>query len=142
MREIRYRGRTKLGEMWVMGYFVPHDKETYIFTENQIHRGIGLDGWLNCCQMYEVDPLTVGQFTGKLDKYGKKIFEGDIVKTKYGRLCVVCWHSSIGLACWDLDPVKTRENIRNTSAPNDYDLWVSNNLEVVGNIHDYPEMLK
>jgi hypothetical protein len=28
------------------------------------------------------------------DKNGEKIFEGDIVKTKYGRLCVVEWRST------------------------------------------------
>lgn len=89
-----------------------------------------------------VDADTVGQFTEKVDKYGKKIFEGDIVKTKYGRLCIVTWFDSRMHVGWDLDVVNTRENVRNTSAPDAYDMWASENLEVVGNIHDNPEMLR
>ncbi|WP_407450032.1 YopX family protein [Fibrobacter sp.] len=89
-----------------------------------------------------VDPETVSEFIGKRDKYGQKIFEGDIVKTKYGRLCIVEWFNSQTYMGWDLKVVNTRENVRNTSAPDAYDMWASKNLEVVGNIHDNPEMLK
>ena len=32
---------------------------------------------------WEVDPATVGQFTGLYDKNGKKIFEGDVVRIEY-----------------------------------------------------------
>ena len=138
MRELRFRGKTTTNGMWIAGFYACIPDGIY----GPDRHWIGIKK----CEgrfptMLQVDPETVGQFTGKLDKNGKKIFEGDIVKTKYGRLCVVCWRSSIGLACWDLDPVNMRENIRNTCAPNDYDLWVSKNLEVVGNIHDNPEML-
>lgn len=81
----------------------------------------------------EVWPETIGRFTGRLDKHGKKIFEGDIVKTKYGRLCEVIWFDSRMQMGWDLKPVNTRENIWHTQAPDTYDIWDSKNLEVVGN---------
>ena len=81
----------------------------------------------------EVWPETIGRFTGRLDKYGKKIFEGDIVKTKYGRLCEVIWFDSRMQMGWDLKPVDTQENIWHMQAPDTYDIWDSKNLEVVGN---------
>ena len=34
-------------------------------------------------QIYEVDPETVGEFTGLTDKNGTKVFEGDIVNLHY-----------------------------------------------------------
>lgn len=91
---------------------------------------------------HEVWPETVGQFTGFLDKNGKKIFEGDIVKTKYGRLCVIKWFSSPSSGEWDMTPISTAKNIFETQPPDIYDLFVSANLEVVGNIHDNPELME
>lgn len=81
---------------------------------------------------YDVIPETVGQFIGRYDKNDKKIFENDIVKTKYGRKCVVVWFSSDKYNAWDLKPVENYER----KAPDKYDLWNPENLEVVGNVFE------
>ena len=85
---------------------------------------------------YEIDPETVCEFTGLTDKNSVKIFEGDIVKTKYGRHCKVIWFSSRCYVQWDLFPVENKHE-----APDHFDIWDFKNLEVIGNIYDNPELM-
>ena len=123
MREIIFRAKTVCDGDWVYGGITwnPSKKEVFIHTE-----------W----DEGKVIPETVGQYTGLCDKNGTKIFAGDIVKTKYGRLCEVRWFSSPCSQCWDLIPIEATQK-----APDSYDVWASKNLEVIGNIHDNPELL-
>lgn len=68
MREILFRGRRLDNGEWVEGYGVVQNIE-----DGESH--IKSDGaWV------EVDPATVGQFVGREDKHGKRIFTGDVVE--------------------------------------------------------------
>ncbi len=87
--------------------------------------------------LVEVIPETVGRYTGLTDKNGRKIFEEDIVKTKYGRRCKVIWFASPCFQGFDLRPIEDRQ-----SSPDKFDLYASNNLEVIGNIYDNSELMK
>lgn len=73
---------------------------------------------------------TVGQFTGELDKNGKEIYEGDIIKDPDGSHGVVVWH----IAAW---AVKWSDGDGLT------DLIQENSIgEVVGNEFQHPDLLK
>jgi uncharacterized phage protein (TIGR01671 family) len=124
MREILFRGKTYDGEWVYGGYFEDRD---YHF----IPRGIG-------AAFVEVDPETVGQFTGVFDNNGNKIFEGDIVDF-YEVLCQKR----------DMIPFKGVvkrgngyyyvEYINERNQKGRWNLSSCWHLEVVGNIHDNKE---
>ena len=134
MREILFRGQcTETGD-WIKGHYV----RLFDDKGNRFHRIYSGYAESDCGDLYpdwfEVDLETVGQFTGLTDKNGKKIFEGDIVKAL--RICnqevwtgyVVMWNG-----CFALKDAKTR----NVPA---IDLF--NVYEVIGNIHDNPDLME
>lgn len=135
MREILFRGKRKDNGKWVYGFYA-------LFASNKgLKHGIYTGTENGCVIPYEVDPETIGQFTGLTDRNGKKIFEGDIVKE---------WSSH-----WKT-PLKTEINIyevvceylgslhliRKTEyGENSTPLYRRSVVEVIGNIYDSPELL-
>lgn len=129
MREILFRGKSKIGE-WFEGYyiagvfcgeFVCFIKYEARDTEGQMHS-------------YTVDviPETVGQFTGITDRNGKKIFEGDIIRLNNS---TEVFYIDFDESCWECKSVKYKYfTHRLENFPKKY--------EVVGNIHDNPELLE
>lgn len=133
MREILFRGKRLDNGEWVEGN---------LFVSDTNGRAYILAGSRIVTIEWEIDPSTVGQYTGQKDKNGKRIFEGDIMKQKdityqgeiqiEGEKYLVA--SSSG--CWFGICKKT-----------DYKsaIFLSelcNTGEVIGNIHDNAELLK
>ena len=122
-----YRTKYKNGD-WVYGLLT--DVENYAgFSEMTNTNGVsGID----------VDKNTVGQFTGLTDKNGKKIFEGDIID---------CWSEGVNAqgtvqqrkdGLWIVYPA-WQKHIMWGLCPDEYS---NTTVEVIGNIHDNPELLK
>ena len=72
MREILFRGKRVDNGEWVEGNFVKDNTATYITMPLK-----------DSHYLIDVDPSTVGQYTGLCDKNGKRIFEGDAIKSHY-----------------------------------------------------------
>lgn len=80
MREILYRGRCvdareKTGE-WIFGYYI-FAKSVWASVHAIVTPSRDPDGGI---RTLEIDPDTLGEFTGRKDKTGQRIFEGDVVE--------------------------------------------------------------
>lgn len=140
MREILFRGKGTSGlsaNEWVYGYYckdfwTPRKGHGILPTDEE--RG----GYV------EVDPSTVGQFTGLTDKNGKRIFEGDIVSAT-GLTPHPEWEydSVTGVVEWcgGAFGVEGRKNDDYTPYAWLYDSCAACR-EIIGNIHDNPELLE
>lgn len=131
MRDILFKGKRKDNGEWVEGFYFKRDEHNHYIGDGQVPAQF----------FYEVIPETVGQFTGLTDKNGKAIFEGDIVKW------AEVWEHEINgiIESEGIDQVVYKGNefeLKNK----DPLLWLYGEegltLEVIGNIHDNPELLR
>lgn len=140
-REILFRGKRTDNNEWAYG--IPIDTESeggfkeFIVSHAKWESDDNSIDFLET-DVYEVNPRTIGQYTGLTDKHGKKIFEGDIVS-------LVCdGNVHIFVVIWDLDELDFKAtNGKQNYGPGGYEyLPCSEEIEIIGNIHDNPELLK
>ena len=167
MREILFRGKRRDNGEYVFGCyykqseFYGDEKEDHIIITT--HEDLSYDQALD---YYAVYPETVGQFTGLTDKNGKKIFERDIVKQTFEKTVAITtadlwdgdeyadlYGEDVGVvvilpskgACIK-NPVIHREvngeTVQDGETAKMYKNICSGRCEVIGNIHDHPELLE
>ena len=133
MREILFRGKRMDDGEWVEGYLVKAvGGECMILPVTTEHCG-----GAEFSEGYHCDPTTVGQYTGLKDKNGKRIFEGDICRnTRTGEIVSVKWHGTMAGYVWN-------KRIADGFLFDFGELFrACDKYEVIGNIHDNPELLK
>ena len=142
MREILFRGKLKdkdewIGE-WIEGIYCPCYWDLYMRRVEKTRIIILSNKGKTDGLWREVIPETVGQYTGLTDKNGKRIFEGDIVH------CVSKLDSAdmvIIFECGQFRMILAEKYHEYQTNVGYYDINCFAK-EVIGNIHDNPELLR
>lgn len=139
MREILFRGKRIDNGEWIYGDLRQYSKKhigIYSFELQQIVRGI--------------DPSTVGQYTGLKDKNGKRIFEGDMFEDRREDMYAVVifkdgcfrleWYGITG--AWMEYGFDECGGGWGKVECESFDMYHIESFEIIGNIHDNPEVLE
>lgn len=142
MRTIKFKGKTKSDNQWVYGFYFKIDENHYI-----------LENVLGGSQKQEIIPETLGQFTEIYDSNGKEIYEGDICQIttaikrgfqKDGEKRILGyvefgenWVNDIDINVFNTFYIKSRSGYKGS-----IHYHLPNNLIIIGNIHDNPELLE
>ena len=147
MREILFRAKTEpnckdviTGKIiknpkWVYGYVdlgYMHDCKSSLIGDEKGNK------------TYKCQYETIGQFTGLTDKSGKKIFEGDIGKykqvdgAKRNGKPITC----IGKVVYNVKTASFAIESKDKTGCKYFDYFPIKDFEVIGNIHDNPELLE
>ena len=145
MREVLFRGKERYSDGWKNGLLI---KGTWYLDESELTVIVPLDvAFFPRCELteyYEVMPETVGEFTGLHNGAGQKIFEDDIVRFE-GNLYRVRREDETPGGVWSSTAYILQQigwdclmSFEDTIDEYSNEICV----EIVGNIHDNPELLK
>lgn len=130
-RVIKFRGKRTDDGKWIYGYLADED---YINNINEV-----------AMPSEEVDSNTVGQFTGLKDRLSQEVYEGDVVfwiatdmrGRGRGEQGAIFWDKHT--MSWAIERDKPCADGRPCIISRPFDRKY---LEVIGNIHDNPELMK
>lgn len=147
MREILFRGKRMDNGEWVFG-----DLRHIFYGECYPHIVDNSNGLNNSVCGLEVDPATVGQFTGLTDRNGVKIFEGDIIRwhdntelSVGGQIAEVCFGKYRDADSAFDDVYAIGFYLRTSGGECVTICWLDeykNDFDIIGNIYDNPELME
>ena len=131
MRKILFKGKRVDNGDWIEGIPIKTHIGTFIVFEENPHYCIQY-GYMEIDGLCKVDENTVCQYTGLTDKNGKKIWDGDIVRSDDGKVGQVQWFEEhCAFMIWNIT-----DNKVHFLFDNDF-----SKIEVIGNIFDNPDLL-
>lgn len=124
--EIKFRGKRVDNGKWVHGSLLLVNGEAYIYDSyfgdlEDTDFGYGFT---------RVLPKTVGQYTGMKDNEWVEIYEGDVIKCVGGE-----YYSGY----YEINAIAKIEDVRDMAM---YNFLNAEKIEIVGNVHDNPELLE
>lgn len=141
IREILFRGKRLEDGVWVEGYYA---KATDMLEDEEVHiifnPELALFPRSEFGTFDEIDPDTLGQYTGMKDKNGMKIFEGDIVVLNKDVKQIFNVEDGEVRYGWGGFYIKDFSTLNSLNTLASYDCVLRG--EVIGNIHDNPELLE
>lgn len=141
MRTIKFKAKCLDNQEWTCGFFYKENDNIYIIEDRQ------KECMLNRNIPYKVDPDTVCQFTGFLNKNGKEIYEGDVLcsdkepsgifpLSKDPHMAVVCWSEEHGVFYRMTFKAPKAEVFLNANRSCHVLSRFIRSYEVIGNIHE------
>jgi len=124
MRETKFRGFNRKNGVWLYGFYL-QNRGAHFVCPDEFADGKSWDD-------YEIDPETRGEYTGQKDKNGREIYEGDVVAT------VVNGCRYVQEVVWS--DVTNGFSFRSHGCGPMF--HKPSYMEIIGNIHDNPELLK
>lgn len=131
-REILFRGKRVSDGKWVEGFYnrcearLSSTEDHFKNNPRSWIQTVDVEGFAE--KLTQVDPSTVGQFTGLKDRNGQRIFEGDVVEHNGKRFAIEFIRQ-----CARFAPVR----------PNTvFAVFNLSTVDVIGNIHDNPDLMR